>query len=190
MKLSLIVVLGMSLVACRESSSSPAPPTSQAPVDTGVQIARVSWPGADRIDRAALAKLPAPASANVARATVPVLVPASPSLLAKGIVMTEPVFYAFSSSQDGMNVSVQGTRGEYPSGDVVPFERSDTVHGKPAIVTDTDAIWTVTWIESGVAYALTVECARADDARCKDKSYILELADSLAYVGGAGEAAR
>src|SRR5690606_16935254 len=98
--------------------------------------------------------------------------------------------YAFASSVSGMNVSIQGTRGEYPSGEVMPFERRDTIRGNPAIVSETDAIWTATWTENGVAYAVSVECARVEDARCRGKGYVRELAETLAYVGGAGEDAR
>lgn len=51
-------------------------------------------------------------------------------------------------------------------------------------MSETDAIWRATWIQNGAAYALVVECSRAEDARCKGKPFVRELVDSLVYVGG------
>jgi hypothetical protein len=46
------------------------------------------------------------------------------------------------------------------------------------------AIWTASWVEDGVAYALDVECAAAgDDPRCASEAYLLTLVDDLAEVG-------
>lgn len=64
------------------------------------------------------------------------------------------------------------------------FERSDTVRGTGAMITETDGIWTASWIEHGVAYVASVECARADEPRCHGKGFIRELVDALVFVGG------
>ena len=198
----------MTMAACRDASNSGAP-SPAAPIPamvvgpegtaTGaaperaalVQGARfratdVTWPRADSIDRGALAALPDAATAKVARASVPVIVPKGAAMLAKATVIAEPLFYAFFASIKGVNVSLQGTRGAYGEADAGAMTHGDEVRGHPATVSETDRIWTASWLENGVAYALSIECAQADDARCRTQSYVLELAERLAYVGGEG----
>ncbi len=167
------------------SSSSPPPVVTDARLHT----ADVTWPKADRLDRAALAALPAPMAQNVARAPVPVMVPKNEAMLLRATVVSEPLFYAFFASNDGVNVSLQGTRGAYGRDDGTPSERPDVVRGKPAVVSETDQIWTASWVENGVAYALSVECGQAGDRRCGSKDYVVEVADALAYIGGRPERA-
>jgi hypothetical protein len=162
--LVLLHLLPLLVVACRETTVSPAP---------------------SEVTSAALSRLPTKAAEKIARSRVPVLVPANDDLLARGVVMVEPMFYAFAAAVDGVNVSVQGTRFEHASGNVAPFERKDTLRGHPAIVTETDAIWTASWTENGFAYVVSVECARAEDARCQSKAFVRDLVDRLVFVGGA-----
>lgn len=170
------------LFACREA---PAPAPAPVPsVTSSVTMARVAWPARSSIDRGALAKLPRAAAEKVARSKVPVLVPPDDDVLGRGIVMVEPAFYAFAATVSGMNVSIQGTRAEHASGEVVPFDRRDALRGKAALVSETDAIWTASWSENGVAYVVSVECARADDARCKGKQFVRDLVERLVFVGG------
>jgi hypothetical protein len=157
-------LLFLLVVGCRETTVSPAP---------------------SEVTSAALSRLPTKAADKIARSKVPVLVPANDDFLARGIVMVEPTFYAFASAVDGVNVSVQGTSFEHASAAVAPFERKDTLRGRPAIVTETDAIWTASWTENGFAYVVSVECARADDSRCHSKAFVRDVVERLVFVGGA-----
>ena len=58
------------------------------------------------------------------------------------------------------------------------------MRGEPAFVSENRRIWTVSWLEHGVAYGLDIECASPTDTRCTDENFAITLVDELTYVGG------
>ena len=62
----------------------------------------------------------------------------------------------------------------------------DQVRGRPAWITQNESIWSATWEENGVSYVAEVECSRPTDARCQSPDVLVELTESLVFVGGAG----
>jgi hypothetical protein len=182
--LAALFVVATAAGACeaRDEGSSPAGRSSDA-----IEVQTPRWPGADSLDRAALARLPNEAREAVRRSPVPVLVPATGELLAAAKVMPETHFYAFWSRAGGVTVSMQATRVLHRHGGIAAPPTPHRVRGQPAIVTENTGIRTATWIEDGVSYSIDVECAAAGDTRCADTGFVIGLASGLAYVGGSGQ---
>lgn len=169
-------------IGCEQPPRDPGPTTSSKTA----AVEAPSWPTA--IDQGALSALDAESKAAVARSPVPVLVPNRPELLAVGKVMAEEHWFAFHASKDGVTVHVQGTRIVHKHDDVAPAKGNDTLRGVPAFVTRNEAIWTGSWREHGISYALDVECGEPSDARCATDAILRDLARDLVFVGGQGGA--
>ncbi len=174
--------LALVAIGCEQPPRDPGPTTSSKTAS----IEAPAWPTS--IDQAALSALDPESRAAVARAPVPVLVPKRPELLAVGKVMAEEHWFAFHASKDGVTVHVQGTRITHKYDDVPPAKGKDVLRGVPAFVTRNEAIWTASWRELGISYALDVECAEPSDARCATDAILRDLANDLVFVGGAGGA--
>ena len=128
-----------------------------------------------------------PAMATQVRtAALPVLVPKDQNVLQRARLIVEPRFYALSSKLEGATLSVHGTAVAHPA-PAIPIQPkpASTVRGRPAFLSDNEGIKSITWTENGVSYVVDVECARADDQRCKSHEYVLAVSGSSTYVGGA-----
>jgi len=86
----------------------------------------------------------------------------------------------------GLSVFVQGNRTARRIENVPPAIGRQTVRGRPAWITQNEAVWSATWEEHGATYVVELECGDPDDARCKDDATLREVAESLAFVGGRG----
>lgn len=137
------------------------------------------------VDTAVLDALDNESRTAVGRAPVPVLLPKRPELLKAGKVMAEENWYAFNASHGGITVTVGSSKIVHRYDDVAATKGKQVVRGVPAFVTRNEGIWTASWRENGVYYALDVECNEPSDARCNDDALLLELARDLVYVGGA-----
>lgn len=124
--------------------------------------------------------------AEVKKAPVPALVVNEPKWLAATVVTTGPHWYAASFRDGGLTVSIHGTRLAHLHDDIPPAEGRSSVRGRPAFVTENEAIVSAAWVEDGVAYSLDLECFDRDDRRCRDEAYVLELGGRLVFVGGQG----
>jgi hypothetical protein len=179
-------------LACNASPpSEPAPSVATPSAGTTVRP-KVSWP--DRADRAALSSLGADAS-NVPRSPVPVLAPSPARVRLDGPrVMVDAEYYAIHATLAGapeITIAIQGTRLAHRYEAIAPIEGKQTVRGLHGFVTVNEGIRSASWTENGVSYTLDVECHDPfGDARCTGDAFVLELADSLVYVGGAGANAR
>jgi hypothetical protein len=186
---SFVVVLAC-IAGCDEPQPTAPPPKPPPPAATGAKVGtkveqQIDWPEASSIDHKARAALADDARAAVDRAPVPVLVVARPSLLAAAKVIAQPNFYALSAQSEGVTISLQATRIAHKYDHIPPAKGPALVRGKPAFVTQNEAIWSATWTEFGASYVLEVECNTLPDPRCTDDRFVLELAENLAYVGGA-----
>lgn len=174
-------LLATLLLGCKSRESVPTG-TQSAAVQTSIQP--VQFP--KTIDGVARAHLPKDEQAKVATSTVPVLVPKDGALLAVGVVMVEEVWTAFHAQAGGVTVHVAGTRLAHVHPEVPPSPGQTALRAGKGRVTVNEGIRQATFEENGVSYAVDVECARQDDARCTTDAYVVELTNALVFVGGGG----
>jgi hypothetical protein len=146
----------------------------------------IDWPAASAIHAGARSSLSAEAREAADRSPVPVLVVNQPVFFAASHIIAKPNFYALHTKADGVTISLSATRIAHRYEHIKPQEGPSRVRGKSAFVTQNDAIWSAAWNEHGAAYTLDVECGTLPDPRCDNERFVLELAESLAYVGGQG----
>ncbi|WP_437776718.1 hypothetical protein [Sorangium sp. So ce1097] len=187
-----VVVLSLSaaFAACDQAappSEAPLDPAAAQPlVTTAPVIAAVIWPPAASVDRSALAALPKTAARAARRSQVPVLVPSRRELLAAPVLVAKEHWTSFWAKTESISVSLTMTRlaRRYPG--IPRFQGTHAVRGAPALITANEGIWTASWIENGVTYALDVECASPEAPACASDALLRELASELVYVGGVG----
>lgn len=174
-------VLGLALVAC-----APAEPDTRPAAPSAAPVATVTWPA--NVQKDVLAQLSVAAQQVVTRSPVPALVVDDADMLRRATVMAQPKWYAVSTQGAGVTVSIHATSHahHYAHIDEKPHAYRWVVRGQPALVTQNEAIWSAAWTEGGVAYSLEVECSSLPDPRCESESYVMQLADKLAFVGGSG----
>ncbi|XXX74373.1 hypothetical protein WMF30_42680 [Sorangium sp. So ce134] len=188
-----VVLLSLSaaVAACDQaapSSEAPRDPAAAQPLVATVTpaVAAVTWPPAASIDRGALAALPETAAHAARISQVPVLVPSRRELLAAPVIVAKEHWTSFWATAESITVSLTMTRiaRRYPS--IPPIRSADAVRGAPALITANEGIWTASWLENGVTYALDVECASPEAPACASDALLRELASELVYVGGVG----
>jgi hypothetical protein len=157
----------------------------------------VAWPDAGTRDLAAYEGFDASSRAAIDAAPVPVLVPGPEVALDQRQVMHGPEWYAFwgrrEATGDGttrggttVTISLQASRMARVYPGVRPMPGTHTLRGQEAFLTRNEGIWTGSWIEHGVAYALGIECAPVDAPPCDDERELEALAEGLRLVGGQG----
>ncbi len=177
-------VLG--LAACTSPGEDPSVGKIGATPTPPLEIATPDWPSDSEIDLTALGRLPKDARLAIDESPVPALVPRDVPLLEAGLITTGEHFYAFSATAGVSNVAVHATRAAHRYDHVEPpMPGNRAIRGTDGFVGRNEGIWSATWMERGVAYSLDLECARLDHELCKSERYLLELVESLAYVGGA-----
>jgi hypothetical protein len=190
---AILVLLGLGALGCeprgepadRPARAGTAPPAATAAAAAPTTIAlQVSWPARAAIDQKARAALEADARAAVDRSPVPVMVPADRAMLGRTRVFAREQWVAVSSSFDGLSLSIHGRRLAHRYPQIEPVRGPRLVRGLPGFISHEEGIWTLSWLEHGVAYSLDLECASPEDGRCADERQALELAEGLAYVGG------
>jgi anti-sigma factor RsiW len=128
------------------------------------------------------AGLPEVERGKIASSTVPVLLPRGVALTG-GRLIVERTYTALHLPLPGATVSLHATRIAHRHPGVRPDPGPRRLRGGTGHVTMNEGIWTASWVEDGVAYALDLECATAADPRCADERAVLELAQELAEVG-------
>ncbi|XXY53062.1 hypothetical protein WME91_18205 [Sorangium sp. So ce269] len=188
---AVFVILSAAVAACE-----PTAPPSEAPRDQAAAlspaaavapvITEVTWPSAASIDRSALAALPKTAFHAARTSQVPVLVPSRRELLAAPVIVAKEHWTSFWAKTETLTVSLAMTRLSRKAPGVPPVRGAHSVRGEPAFITANEGIWTASWIENGVSYALDVECAAPESPACASDALVRELASELVYVGGSG----
>lgn len=204
-----VVVLGLGMtgsISCDRVESTNEPRTApvadddadltsrkpvRAKVVSGQPMKRiVAWPDPAARDEVAREAFPESARIALDDSPVPMLAPPEPARLATAVVTTGPHWAALSTNHEGLNVSLH-VSGQAKVYEHIPrFDGTHTVRGKEGFVTQNEGIWSATWIENGVAYSLEIECDDFEMPACSGPEPITELAESLIYVGGRGEASR
>jgi len=150
----------------------------------------VRWPSAATLDRAALAALSEEARAAAERSPVPVLAPRLAAVAGAAKVIASEHWYSLSAREDGLTVSLMGTRIAHEHSSIQPVRGKVDLRGQKGFVTQNEGIWSAAWIENGVAYSLDLECDDPAEARCQDDALLRVLVEDLAYVGGEEAATR
>jgi hypothetical protein len=165
-----------------DGAERPSAPTSSP---TTLIDHEVAWPS-EAIRDDLVSQLGDEARLAVARSTVPVLMVDDAALLSAAIVMSKPRWTAISAAADGITLSLSATRSAHRYPHIGPAEGKDRVRDHAAFVTQNEQIWSASWIEGGVAYAIEVECSSLPDPRCADDAYLRKLTARLGYLGGEG----
>lgn len=182
----------------RGPSRSPEPQTQQqveakSPVVLGerkIEERTVAWPARTAVDHEAASKLAAPVRDALAASVVPVLAPKDEALLTSVRPVVKPGFTSLSirgaGKDQGLHITVGATRVVHRYPGMERIEPTHTVrNGKPAWVLPNEGIWSVSWEEMGVSYSVDVECERPkDDSRCQSPDRVVEIVESLVFLGG------
>jgi hypothetical protein len=177
----------IALPACNTAPSEPAAPASLTEQTSPVLVKEVVWPSVTTIDRTTRDALPPQAVARVAASRVPVLLPVQTEWLAVANLVTRPNWTTASMRLEGASVVTTATRAAHRVPGIGPVKGNRKIRGTMGFVTQNERVWSATWIENNVSYSVEVECEKEADARCTSDAFVMELAEKLAYVGGAGE---
>lgn len=201
------------------SSRTPTTSRGLAPAAAErIVVREVAWPDLASVEEAVLARFGALDQRAIARSGVPVLAPRDARVYASTKVVATPQWFTiamkdasyaaelearrhhdaarpeateglFPPAEPGLSLFVQGTRVAHRRPGVPSITGRDEVRGRPAWITQNESIWSATWEEGGVSYVTELECSVPTDARCQSADLLLELTESLAFVGGAGPVA-
>lgn len=182
--------LALMLSSCGREAVPQSPqnaPAQAEPARTAPQAGTPQWPRADTIDTAARSTLPPAAAGRLQESPVPVLVPSDSRLLQRAEAVVMPNQYTLTAKMDDATVSIQAS----PAPAAGRAERTTTiprtqVGSRAVFFTENEAIRVATWIENGVAYSAEIECAKADDPKCRDDTYLRSMVEKLVFVGGKG----
>jgi hypothetical protein len=169
----------------------------------------VVWPARGAIDAEVRGRFAEADRRLIDASPLPVLAPREPRAFGRAKVVARPAWFsvavkdaAYAAELDarragrstvglapGIAVFVQGSRVVHRHPGIAPVEGNRTLRGRPAWITQNEAIWSATWEENGVTYVVELECSRPSDPRCANDQQLVEVAESLAFVGGAGPVA-
>jgi hypothetical protein len=178
------------LVACADRPKSDSGESVPSVSAGKLTKSAVTFPAAPR-DEAARAALPAQERAKIDESFVPVLVPRAAAVDVHLVV--EAGFYAYAGRveaklADGRTsvatIAIQGNRFAHEHPDFPKDVSTHAFRGTRGLFTINEGIATATWAENGATYSVDVECSVAEDSRCHDEGFVLELTKSLAFVGG------
>ncbi len=150
----------------------------------GERVRRVPrWPADNEIDESVIAMMPSSGRSALDKLSLPGLVLRRHEFASTTKVMSGHHWYATWAKHDGLVVTlnVSGEARVYPH--VKPFEGNERVREQAAFVTQNETIWSVTWVENGIAYDLGLECESPTMPECQDSAFAIGLAEDLAYVG-------
>jgi hypothetical protein len=191
-------------VEARRDPGKPARPVAPALRERLVPQA-VTWPAASALDHEVRGRFAEADRRAVDASGLPVLAPRDERVYAKVNVVGNATWFTVAlkdadyaadlaarlakrplPERGGVGVYVQGNRVAHHHPNIPEATGKHTVRGRPGFITRNEMIWSASWIENGVSYVVEVECSRPDDARCADESILVDVAESLVFVGGVG----
>ena len=159
-------------------------PPRRAAVLGGERVRRVAqWPADEAIDESVIAMMPSAGRSAIDALALPALVSTRPGFASTTKVMTGERWYATWAQHDGLTVTLNASGEARVHPHVKSFSGNQRVRDTEAFVTQNETIWSVTWIENGVAYDLGLECESPTMPECQDGAFAMGLAEDLAYVG-------
>ena len=165
------------LLSCREAETGQAAIAQQNQVI--IQQSTVNWEAAQQHALFNDSQLSKQQAQVLKIATLPLLLPNEPELIATGIMSAGEDWYAASMKHEGFSVVVSGStrRVTVPGVEVpnLPEYRKQDLR-----VTRAEGIAELAFTAYGAIYTISVECEDPEnDKHCKNESYILELANKL-----------
>lgn len=151
---------------------------SPAPIEQSV-----AWPPKSALREDVWSGLAAEQRSKVALSPIPVLLPGSAEQAGRAVISTGPHWYAASVSEEGYSLVINATRLSYKI-QREAWRAGSKARGLPAVVSESEGIWSVSWQEFGVSYMLRMGC-EPESRLCDDDRHVRQLAESLVYVGGA-----
>ena len=127
--------------------------------------------------------MPSASRAAIDELTLPALVSSRREFADNTEVMPGQRWYATLSRFDGLTVTLNASGEARVYSHVKPFTGNERVRDTDAFVTQNETIWSVAWIENGIAYDLGLECESPTMPECQDGAFAVELAEDLVYVG-------
>ncbi len=159
-------------------------PARRGAVVGGERVRRVAqWPDDAVIDEWVVTMMPPVSAATLDELTLPALVSTRPGFARTTQVMPGRRWYATWSQHEGLTVTLNASGEARVHAHVGPFPGNERVRGVDAFVTQNETIWSVAWIEHGIAYDLNLECESPTMPECQDSEFAMELAEDLAFVG-------
>lgn len=189
------------------SPGKPARPALAPEAEARLVPQQVTWPAASAIDTAVRARFTEVDRRAIDAAGLPVLAPRDAEVFGKVTLVAQPAWFTVAlkdaayaselearragraidpSAEGGLSVFVQGNRVAHHHPGIPAATGRHTLRGRPAWITQNESIWSATWEENGVTYVVEVECSRPDDRRCATEATLVDVAESLVFVGGAG----
>lgn len=148
----------------------------------------VRWPRSASTRADIVAALPEASRLMIARAPAPVLLPNKDEglWLSAGKMHVGPVWWSYESHVGDSTLSISAsTQARLYANIKAPEQMPHTLRAQPGMVTHNEGVWSMTWFENGVSYALDLECG-AGSQDCVDESRARGLVESLVFVGGVG----
>lgn len=154
------------------------------PVPTGPTAAEIDWDEVRGTKRVASTALPESERQKLPEIRVPMLAFDDDALLATGRVSHNVNWYVLAvDGPDKLNMNIRGTRNEWRAPNMkIPDAAKEAARNYT--LTRTHRVVTVSWRSFGASYSLDLECGRPDDARCAEDEFPLQVAESLAIIGG------
>lgn len=150
-------------------------------------IQKVTWPNSSLINKDVLSTLNEEDQKKISKSSVPVLFLKLTQPMSESVFIVEPNFYAASFRLNSeTHFSIIGTNVGYRINESIAPSFNCKVHGTNGIVDENVGIWSVTWSEYGVSYAIDIERSNQNNPYCS-KDYIVHLANDLIYLGGSGK---
>lgn len=193
-------VAGLLLQGCAAADEAASPVVARAATDDalrseaqpkralvlgGERVRRVAqWPSDEAIDDDLVAMMSAQARSALDTLPLPALVSSREGFARSTTIMPGARWYATWARHEDLTVTLNasGEAKVYPhvrGG----FTGNERVREREAFVTQNEGIWSVTWIENGVAYDLGLECESPTMPQCQDGAFAMELVEDLRYVG-------
>jgi hypothetical protein len=187
---ALAAALTLTLTSCgggREAAPQPAQsPQSPEAARAAPQAPGPQWPRAESIDTSARTALPQAVAGRLQESPVPVLVPGDSRLLQRSEAVVVANQYTVTSKVDDSTFSIQASPAQAGRTERSSAIKRTPVGGRAVFFTENEGIRVATWIENGVAYSAEIECAKADDPKCRDNTYLQSMIEKLVFVGGKG----
>lgn len=149
------------------------------------EIQEIDWEAAEAYRKLDGASVPASLEQTYSESPVPVLLPDEKEALESLQPTVGENWYAALFHLDGREVTIEGDRVARMAPDFELPKAGQEQADEGFLVTQTDAVLTVSFTAFNAAYSIDVECKHVDErGTCTDKSFALELANDLAVLGG------
>lgn len=145
----------------------------------------VDWKAAGRFTKLDSAMVPEALSKKLAPLKVPVLLPATPKLLAAAKLKHGQTWYAVSMEDQSHGLYVQGAQTSSEGGDLKLGQEKPSA-SKP-LITRSGQVVTLSFERFGAGYGIDIECKDPKDVRCTKDDYANQLMSILGIAGGKSE---